>query len=307
MRLLCPAKINLHLRVGPLRDDGFHPLLSWFCTAGLFDTLTLEQATPSVGVESSFVALSCDDPQLPCDHRNLVVKIGDAWAKEAQKIDGARVFPVKADLRKRIPAGAGLGGGSSDSARMLLGLNALWNAGRVANSLSGFAARLGSDLPFFLFGPSSVCSGRGEIVKPVPRPTPRWALLILPSIHMPTADVYRRFDAMRLGRTADIETEPDWVAWSKLDTHELMDRLVNDLEPAAFAISSALASFRQKAETILKRPVRMSGSGSSLFTLYDNSNEADLGRMNVLSQGSFARAEVVELAPNFSDDLNANL
>src|SRR5690349_12812585 len=112
MRLLCPAKINLHLRIGPLRDDGFHPLLSWFCRAGLFDTLILEQSTPPLSApDDSFVALTCDQPDLPCDRRNLVVKIGDAWASEAKQIDGARVHPVRADLRKRIPAGAGLGGG----------------------------------------------------------------------------------------------------------------------------------------------------------------------------------------------------
>ena len=119
MRLLCPAKINLHLRVGPLREDGFHSLLSWFCTTGLFDTLTLESAAPSGAVadgatEGSFVSLTCDQPGLPCDRRHLVVRIGEAWAEEARKISDARVFPVRADLRKRIPTGAGLGGGSSD-------------------------------------------------------------------------------------------------------------------------------------------------------------------------------------------------
>ena len=112
MRLLCPAKINLHLRIGPVRDDGFHPLLSWFCMAGLFDTLILEQASPlptasadpaMAPLDDAYIALFCDQLDLPCDRRNLVVKIGDAWAREALTIDGSAVFPVNAELRKRQP------------------------------------------------------------------------------------------------------------------------------------------------------------------------------------------------------------
>jgi 4-diphosphocytidyl-2-C-methyl-D-erythritol kinase len=184
-------------------------------------------------------------------------------------------------------------------------LNALWNAGRVADSLSGFAARFGSDLPFFLFGPSSVCTGRGEIVKSVPRPRPQWVLLVLPPINMPTADVYRRFDAMQLGRAADIEIEPDWAAWSQLDARELMDRLVNDLETPAFSISDRLSALRETLQGMLGRVVRMSGSGSSLFTLYDTADEANRGRESI-AQVLPVRVEVVELAPEFRDDLNAN-
>src|SRR6185437_14420360 len=162
MRLLCPAKINLHLRVGPLRGDGFHPLLSWFCTAGLFDTLTLQpvDALTAPG-EESHIALSCDQPDLPVDRRNLVVKVAEAFAKEmANHLPGGVGGPpmslhntggppvphgIRAHLQKRIPAGAGLGGGSSDGARTLLGLNALWHAGRSADELSAFAGRFGSD------------------------------------------------------------------------------------------------------------------------------------------------------------------
>src|SRR5581483_8619857 len=103
------------------------------------------------------------------------------------------------------PAGAGLGGGSSDGAFTLMALNRLWKVGGAADVLSAFAARFGSDLSFFFHGPSSVCRGRGEIVSPVERPTARWAVLVLPAISMPTPDVYRRFDAMNLGRHQDVD------------------------------------------------------------------------------------------------------
>ena len=308
MRLLCPAKINLHLRVGPLRDDGFHSLLSWFCTAGLFDTLIMQRGGPSAGMtDSSVIALTCDQPDVPSDHRNLVVKVAQGWAVEARQVSGASVDPIVAHLQKRIPAGAGLGGGSSDGARALLGLNLLWRTGRAADFLSGFAARFGSDLPFFLHGPSSVCTGRGELVRPVAQPAPKWVLLILPSIHMPTADVYGRFDAMKLGRTQDIEAEPDWLAWSKLAAQDLLDRLVNDLEAPAFAISPTLMEHRNKAQKLLGRPVRMSGSGSSLFTLYDTRNEAETAESKLIHDGRFVRVQAVELAPDIRDDLTTQI
>ncbi|HZL33748.1 MAG TPA: 4-(cytidine 5'-diphospho)-2-C-methyl-D-erythritol kinase [Tepidisphaeraceae bacterium] len=324
MRLLCPAKINLHLRVGPVREDGFHPLLSWFCTTGLFDTLILERLEPpqipDVGpcagaladaqaerplqAEGSRVSLTCDAADLPRDRRNLIVKVAEAFAQEARDVPRTSVGPVRAHLQKRIPAGAGLGGGSSDGAAALLGLNALWNIRWAADHLSGFAARFGSDLPFFFFGPSSVCRGRGEIVRPIARPRPRWALLILPPIAMPTALVYRQFDVMSLGREPDVQIEPDWNAWATLDAQTLLTQLVNDLESPAFAISPDLARLRQAVEQTVGRPVRMSGSGSSLFTLFDE--EADARRASqAVEQKHGLRVEAVELAPVFNESLNA--
>jgi 4-diphosphocytidyl-2-C-methyl-D-erythritol kinase len=305
MRLLCPAKINLHLRVGPRRADGFHSLLSWFVTTSLFDTLTLEPANTSPAPSGgSVLSLVCDQADLPCDDRNLVVKVANAFAEEVPGIGGRRVGEIRAMLNKRIPAGAGLGGGSSDGARALLGLNALWKSGRPAKFLSEFAGRFGSDLPFFLHGPSSICSGRGEIVRPIAPPAAKWAVLILPPIHMPTADVYRKFDAMGLGRNEDIEQEPDWNAWSKLGAVELLGKLVNDLEPPAFAISPELAAFREKIEQWAKRPVRMSGSGSSLFTFFDTLEEAEGAEANLTRVAGFARVERIELAPDLIDDLS---
>ncbi|MDB5173709.1 MAG: ispE [Phycisphaerales bacterium] len=304
MRLLCPAKINLHLRVGPPREDGFHPLLSWFCTAGLFDTLTLERSAAGnadAHDARAIIALSCDDPSLPCDARNLVVKVAQAWAQESA---AGGVWPVTAALRKRIPAGAGLGGGSSDGARALAGLNVLWKTGRSADYLSGFAARFGSDLPFFFHGPSSVCSGRGEIVRPTPRPAARCVLLVLPAVVMPTPDVYKRFDAMGLGVSQDIDNEPDWEAWAELEADDLMAELVNDLETPAFAIAPELGVLREGVEKTVGRPVRMSGSGSSLFTLFDTDAEARAARTAV-EHVHRVRCEAVELAPVLQDDLNA--
>jgi 4-diphosphocytidyl-2-C-methyl-D-erythritol kinase len=296
MRLLAPAKINLHLRVGPPRADGFHPLLSWMTTVGLFDTLTLEQR-PAV-VQADPVVLSCDMPGLPCDERNLVVRVARAWLEETQVASR-----VSITLQKRIPMGAGLGGGSSDGAHALMGLNRLWRTARAANDLSAFAARFGSDLSFFFHGPSSVCRGRGEIVTPVARPKACWAVLVLPNLSMPTPDVYRRFDQLRLGSDRNIEEAPPWDRWSALGSEELLPCLVNDLEQPAFDIAPALGTLRARIEQTAGRPVRMSGSGSSLFTLFDLPDEAsDAARR--IENDHRERIVVVEVAPSIEDDLN---
>src|SRR5579864_1561038 len=113
MRLLAPAKLNLHLRVGSPRADGFHPLMSWFVTAGLFDTLTFTKVEKREDLRADFspVKLTCNWRDIPCDDRNLVVRVLSAWAHEARKVPGAEVCPLSITLHKEIPAGAGLGGG----------------------------------------------------------------------------------------------------------------------------------------------------------------------------------------------------
>jgi 4-diphosphocytidyl-2-C-methyl-D-erythritol kinase len=303
MRLLAPAKINLHLRVGPRRADGFHPLLSWMTTVGLFDNLTLE-------AESSgpLVSLECDLPGLPCDARNLVVRIGTAFAAELRSRTGANavsaeVHGIRAVLQKRIPVGAGLGGGSSDAARMLLGLDRLWRVKLATDELSTFAARFGSDLSFFVYGPSSVCAGRGEDVTPIDRPKPRWAVLVLPDLLMPTADVYRRFDQLGLGREQDVADAPNWREWAGLSSRQLLPRLVNDLERPAFEIAPQLGKLRDRLEALLGRPVRMSGSGSSLFTLFDSETDAREASARIERETS-EHAPAVEVSPIVRDDLN---
>jgi 4-diphosphocytidyl-2-C-methyl-D-erythritol kinase len=292
MRVLAPAKINLHLRVGPRREDGFHSLLSWFVTVGLFDTLTFE--TASAG---SVMSLTCDMPGLPCDERNLVMRVASALAADVSSATAQRI-----GLSKLIPTGAGLGGGSADAARALVALNQIWQAGRSAGELSVLAARFGSDLSFFFHAPSAVCRGRGEIVEPIARPSASWVMLVLPRVEMPTSAVYRKFDAMGLGRDRDIEQSPDWLAWAKLSSEELLPRLVNDLEPPAFAISPDLGELRSGLERQLKRPVRMSGSGSSLFTLYDDEAAAREAAGRVGRELS-VNAMAVELGPKLADDI----
>lgn len=361
MRLLAPAKINLYLRVGKPRADGFHPIVSWMCTVGLFDTLIIDRSRsqPEHRPEVSLapgparaadgaaratarlpLTLECDPPGLPCDASNLVAKAAVAFAGALSARSGREAPPshagdlaatsertspprapsgspashgipgevphVEAKLLKRIPVGAGLGGGSSDGARTLAALNALWKAGWSDERLAELSATLGSDLPFFFHGESAVCRGRGEWVQRITRPRPRTVLLVFPGRPMPTPPVYRKFDELNLGSDTSQTAEPDWSAWTHLSALELLPKLVNDLESAAFAIDPALGQLRADVEQWISRPVRMSGSGSTLFSLYDEAEEADADRVaRMLTERKQTQALVVEVAPKLMDDLNA--
>jgi 4-diphosphocytidyl-2-C-methyl-D-erythritol kinase len=240
--------------------------------------------------KSAATRLECDDPAIPSGEQNLVVRAAAQLG-----------ITAKIKLAKRIPAGGGLAGGSSDAARALAGLNALWKLGEGKAELLKGAARLGSDVSFFLHAPSAICTGLGEIVRPTPAPSARWALLILPPFGMPTPEVYRRFDQLNLGSRASIQEQPDWKSWSMLGAADLLAKLVNDLELPAFDLNKRLGDLRQEWERRLGRPVRMSGSGSTLFTLYDRREEAEAA-----PRSAAEKTMVVELAPRFTDDLTAD-
>ncbi|HEX3355356.1 MAG TPA: 4-(cytidine 5'-diphospho)-2-C-methyl-D-erythritol kinase [Tepidisphaeraceae bacterium] len=299
MRLSAPAKINLHLRVGQVQNDGFHPLLSWMTTVGLFDTITLEDAP-------SGIALTCDDPRIPIDATNLIVRAAQLMSEVAQQ-HKARPFRAGAgsglqlNLAKRIPAGGGLGGGSSDAARILLALNQFWNLGQMIEQLALLAAKLGSDVPFFLFGPSSICQSRGEIVQPIAVSKTRFATLVLPDIAMPTPRVYQVFDSLGSGKAQADLGQPAWQEWTSLNAEALLPRLINDLEAPAFAISPQLGRLRNDIEQSLGRIVRMSGSGSTLFTLFDDLASAQRAAESVTRNGT--RAIEVEIGITPDDDL----
>ena len=290
LTLRAPAKVNLHLRVFPARADGFHPLRSWFRTIDVFDELTFTRLDvpppPSPpGTSVPQVDLRCADPRVPPGADNLIVR---ACRASCVTGDGA-TRPIRVDLDKRIPMGAGLGGGSSDAAAALVGAGRLSQDDRPTRpvrrrlALLDDARSLGSDVPFFLCHQldgitDAVCTGRGDEVDPF-RPARRHAvLLLLSDLHVPTPAVYKQFD--RMPAPPDDGT-PDFAAWSALSATDLLPRLRNDLEPPAFALYPALGDLRRAAERALARPVRMSGSGSALFTLYDDPAEADAAARRV--------------------------
>jgi 4-diphosphocytidyl-2C-methyl-D-erythritol kinase len=301
-------------------------------TIGLFDILEIDRS-------HGRIALTCDSSAVPCDASNLVVKavaaLADSVAKgsSAGLIDSLKLsshpgeivmgggardldreprnreggattdFGLSVALQKRIPVGAGLGGGSSDGAFILIALNHLWNLNWPRQRLMEIAKSIGSDVSFFLNGPSAIVRGRGEEVEKTERPAGKWVPIIVWPRPMPTPLVYRKFDELRLGKQSNLTPQPPWNQWVKLASADLLPLLINDLEAAAFAIDPQLGQVRADLESLLKRPVRMSGSGSSLFSLYDQRPEAEAAARLVTQQYKL-QVFTVELAPDIPEMLN---
>ncbi|MGH7938600.1 MAG: 4-(cytidine 5'-diphospho)-2-C-methyl-D-erythritol kinase, partial [Bryobacteraceae bacterium] len=182
MQLFAPAKINLRFKILRRREDGFHEIETLMAPISLRDEITL---TPNDrGLE-----FSCDDPVLPAGEDNLVTRAARAFFAEAKVEPRLRI-----ELRKKIPHGAGLGGGSSDAASTLLGLNRMQGDLLSRACLTSVAASLGSDVPFFLAESPAICRGRGEIVEPVAIALPRLRLLLLkPEFGVPTPWAYQHW------------------------------------------------------------------------------------------------------------------
>jgi len=262
IRVLCHAKVNLNLRVGaPIAQGthrGYHPLRSWTHAIDLHDTLTAGRA----GVTSYDLAWDSGDP-FGWDPRDDLVARAHAELEEHTR----STLPAAITLRKSIPSGAGLGGGSSDAAGTLRALDAIFGLGLGARGLSPIAQGIGSDVPFFLDTPGSepgapprpaIVSGLGERLERLER-RDEPITLVAPPFGCETRRVYRAFD--EIGRFADdlegaeaLHHGPS-IAWGSL---------VNDLERAACLVEPRLGALASRLRAAIDAPVLMSGSGSTL-------------------------------------------
>lgn len=263
--LNAPAKLNLALRVLGKRADGFHEIDTLMVKLpGLSDQLDFREAA-----EFSF---TCDDATVPADEGNLVVKAVRAYEKSVGSSCKCAI-----SLQKRIPHGAGLGGGSSDAAATLLGLNRLHDFKLGVPALHDVAAALGSDIPFFLTTRAARCTGRGEKIDPVPPPPALRILLLKPAFEVPTPDAYQRWQSSR---------ELPGISYAPQAVDGLT--LVNDLERPVFEKHRFLAELKQ---WLLERDetsaALMSGSGSTVFAVLHEGASAE----------ALARSARLELDP----------
>jgi 4-diphosphocytidyl-2-C-methyl-D-erythritol kinase len=256
-----PAKVNLTLSVRFRRPDGFHELESWVTPIGWQDRLEFSHGTDlSLQIEG-------DCRGVPGDEHNLVCKAARALANAAGRSCDAAIR-----LTKYIPAGAGLGGGSSNAATALLGLNRLWELQLSRARLASIAADIGSDVPLFLAGGPVVMRGRGDVIEPLPQQGFRgWVALILPPFPCSTPRVY---SAWKPGKSVAASATPPWT-FAGEPAFDLMRRLYNDLEHAAFAVHPRLGELHRELDGLDGRAVRMTGSGSAMFTLFDRQDEAE--------------------------------
>ena len=247
-----PAKINLSLLVYDKRPDGYHDLHSLMATINLHDKLNLE-ITDRPGIQ-----LICQGLPCPTTSDNLVVRAAQQLAQYAGLQPALRL-----SLTKRIPAGAGLGGASSDAAACLWGLNRLWRLDLPTEELDYLAASLGSDVPFFLHGPVALCTGRGEIVRPLPLRCRMPILLILPDIHTPTSLVYQNYTFQPDRMEEDIRLIRYYLRLGDLDG--LLFQGINSLTEVTMTLFEPLRCLRKEIRQWGIAPVHMSGSGSALF------------------------------------------
>ncbi len=254
VEVLAPAKLNLYLEVLKRRPDDYHDIESLMAAVDLFDVLTVRDEP------SGAIVLECDDPSLPVDGRNLVVKAAELLRASTGCSSGARI-----SLEKAIPAQAGLGGGSSDAAATLAALDRLWNLETVPGRLDAMAGEIGSDVAFFLHTPAAVCRGRGELVDPVSLSYPLHFVLIVPPVGLSTVDVYRRLQPPESPRTIG----PVLDALAHGGPLELGRSLFNRLQPVAETLRPELIGVRDALAGLdsLLCGSMMSGSGSAYFGL----------------------------------------
>jgi len=239
------AKINWSLRITGKRADGFHDLETLFQTISLHDTLMFE--------DSDQLTLTCDDPVIPVDERNLVIRAARAAEKKAA-----------ITLHKEIPAGGGLGGGSSDAAATLIAL------GRPSPEI---ALSLGSDVPFFLIGGTAYATGRGEILTPLPRVCGIPLLLLMPRERVSTARAFGMLRAFSppLGINR-------YRAMIDDDLLSHAAELTNDFEAPIFAMLPSLRMLKAKLYEAGAAWAAMSGSGSTIVGAFRNPADRDAAR-----------------------------
>ncbi len=262
LTLACPAKLNLFLRVLAREADGMHGIETLFCRIDLADELVIER------VESG-ITLDVLGAELGPIEKNLAWRAADAVLAAT-----GRRFGVRMQLTKRIPAGAGLGGGSSNAAAALAAVNRLADNAIPRGELFHAAARLGADVPFFLSNsPLSLAWGHGTRLLRLPPLPQRPMLLILPALRVDTASAYQWIDAARQGSSGrgavamDMELLGNWSDIARISG--------NDFESPVFAQHGDVrAAFEALAGT---HPLlcRMTGSGSALFAVYRNERDRD--------------------------------
>lgn len=265
------AKVNLDLRILGERPDGYHEVRTILQTLRLHDTLTFITARGPFGIE-------CDTPEIPTGPSNLIWRAADLLAR----LRGGRPRPpsgVRVRLVKRIPAQAGLGGGSADAAATLTALARLWNVDVDLSCLARLGAELGADVPFFLGGGTALGCGRGDDISPLQEPPATSVIVVKPPFGVSTPEAYRWFDEDRAARSARRPRPPlpGWPAWAK--------ELRNDLEGPVARRHPAIGRLTRLLATLGADHTAMSGSGSAVFGLFSDRRRAAAAHHRLTTRG----------------------
>ena len=269
------AKINLGLRVHGRRPDGYHEISTVFQTVTLRDTLTFQSRA------DGRLELACSDPSIPADDSNLVLRAASALRERFGVNLGARV-----ELEKVIPAGGGLGGGSADAALTLAALAALWGIETGAGELAQIGALLGADVPFFLTGGTALGTGTGTDIRPLADVPKMYLVVVAPGVHVSTAEAYGALGAPALTKVEPLvnlsvsRTEADFPdslcgVWS------------NDFEAVVVRLYPEIGRARERLVESGAGRALLSGSGSSVFGVFESEREAARARAALKAEGGW--------------------
>ena len=261
LKFKTPAKINLGLHIHGKREDGFHELETIFQMVCLYDDVELELLSSGINIE-------CDTLGVPTDHTNLAFKA----ASLLQKSYCVQGKGVSIRLKKKIPFGAGLGGGSGNAAGVLMGLNRLWGLKIKREKLITLAAELGSDVPFFLKSPCALGKGRGEQLKTLKPCSKFQVLLVFPGFPIATSWVYQNLRLKLTKRPNNISILRKNLSLS--DIKSLGLNLYNDLEPVVIQRFPEVQIVKDELWALGALGVLLSGSGSTVFGIFDDPKKA---------------------------------
>jgi 4-diphosphocytidyl-2-C-methyl-D-erythritol kinase len=262
MKLLAPAKINLFLQVTGRRGDGYHELRTLMCCVGIFDTLTVHVGTPRNEIR-------CDYPGVPADATNLALKAAVLFHEEWARETGSSPMRVSLHLDKTIPVGAGLGGGSSDAAAMLNGLNQYHGLPFERTRLHAMALSLGADVPFFIDRCPAVAMGIGERLMPFHGLPPFAVLLVYPGFVVSTAEVFKNLNL----RLTKCEKKLRYLSFDSAK-FSAVRHLCNDLETAVIPRYPVIEKIKKELLNQGAMGALMTGSGSTVFGLFATAEES---------------------------------
>ncbi|MDQ6688856.1 MAG: 4-(cytidine 5'-diphospho)-2-C-methyl-D-erythritol kinase [Actinomycetota bacterium] len=275
-----PAKINLHLAVGPLGEDGFHPLVTVFQAISVYDDVAVTDAS---GWSVELVSVGdIDCAGVPLDERNIAVRAGRLLA-EHHCIERAAAITIA----KGIPAAGGMAGGSADAAATLVALDRLWELDTTDADLLALAARLGSDVPFALLGGTALGTGRGDRLERLVDNGAWWWLVIGSERGLATPRVYRELDRLRPGHPEGFAADPVELrrALAGGESERLRKWLRNDLQQPALSLRSDLADTVSRLSQAGMSEVLVSGSGPTLLVPADNQEHARTLHADLLTRG----------------------
>jgi len=281
------AKLNLGLIVRSKRKDGYHNLETLFERISLADKIILKFR------RDNCIRIICNDPQVPQDQRNLAYKAALLLQDRFQVDKGVDIRIVK-----RIPVGAGLGGGSSNAATVFLGLNKLWELNLSLKVLAKLAGEIGSDVAFFIYKCSFAQGlGRGERIKPLENLENLrfWHILVAPKLHVATPLVYNQWDRLspRLTR-AHLDVKILHLCLKGAGVSLISKLLVNDLEKATFKLYPAVERIKKYFIRLGLENCLMSGSGSSVFAIVGSKKEGLVLRKNIVKKNKSWRVYLAE-------------